>query len=104
MSTAVVRVDLFQTADGAEEMQCACDAFRPCLYHWYYEVKMDGAPTPTKRKEKMDEQFPGRKPQRVVGASPGKPRGKVGDSGVRRDGSKAGNRSGKPVRGKGRRG
>lgn len=90
MSTATQRIDLFHTAEGPKELPCVCDPFFRCLYHWYYEVKMEGMPTPVKREEKFDERFPGRKPER--------------DSGVRRDGAKNGHRSAKSVRGHGRRG
>lgn len=90
MSTATQRIDLFHTAEGPKEMPCACDPFIRCLYHWYYEVKMEGVPTPVKQKERIDEQFPGRKPER--------------ESAVRRDRAPDRHKSGKFVRGHGRRG
>lgn len=102
--TGVFRKDVYYTAEGPLEMFCACSGARLCLYHWYYEEKLDGAPTPTKRKEKMDEQFPGRKPQRAAGSSLGKSRRGVTDSAVRRDGAKDGARSASHVRGQKRRG
>jgi len=102
--TIAFRKDVYHTAEGPLEMFCACNGVTPCLYHWYYEVKMDGAPTPPKQKEKMDEQFPGRKPQRSSGGGSGKQHRKVADAAVRPDGAENRSRPAKAVRGKGRRG
>lgn len=107
MSTSMVSVfrkDVFETKAGPEELYCACSFHVPCLYHWYYEVKMDGAMTPPALREKMNEQFPGRKPERDPGPRRGKHDAPVGDAAVRRHRSPDRDGAGKFVRGHGRRG
>jgi hypothetical protein len=61
------RIDVYETADGPRNLPCTCDGRTPCLWHWYHEVKMYGAPKPIpaeQTQENLKDRFPGRKPER----------------------------------------